>query len=794
MADVNLRILLSAVGGGAVTSVIGDIARSLGKGGLGGALVGIGVAAGAAAIGIGVASVDAASKFQEAMLSLVAHAGLAQSQFNNVSQGVMQMATVVGRSPTELAQALYPILSSFSGISNQSAKTALSLATLKLSMETVAGTTVDGTQVAQAAVGTFNALGLSTNNAATNTARMTSLMDIMDKTVQLGNMQWDQYKNVISKLAVSIQGTGISFNEASAALSEMTNEGFSAQRAQTYLSNTFTTIAIKTDALATHAKKLGISFDESKYGPMTLAEKIQYLNQITDGNKQKLLALMGNNSTALKTFNALSTGLSGYNSNLQALNHSQGALASSFSTASQGFGFAMSKAKAAVDVVLIKIGTALLPILTKLVNAVVPIITKFGDWLVKSGVLQGALNLLVGIFSGLASAVSNVVGFFSQNQWAMDALVAVLVTAAGIIGGVLIPVLVGWAIAQWAVVAPLLMTALPFILIGLAIAAVIFIVILLIQHWKQVEQFALMIWGHIVQFFKDDVVAPIGNLFNQLGTKIHGIIQGIGNFFSGLGTTAHNVVTSVGNGFSALGTKAHGIWDGARNKAGSFFSWLGTQGHNVTTGVGGAFSWLGTQVHDKINDIGKFFSWLGTQGHNLLQTMQNITGGIGQAFQNAGKWIGDKINTAMQAVKNAINWVIRGINNFINFLDGIHIQIPAINIGPVHIGGGSIGLPHIPDIPLLAQGGVITSGGSAIVGDAGPELLNLPTGASVMPLGSGGTFSSGMGGGITNNFYISLATFANSQSEMARVVDLLEQELARRFRMATPSYAASNIF
>src|SRR5258708_1233745 len=178
-----------------------------------------------------------------------------------------------------------------------------------MSFQTVAGTTVDGTAVANAAVGTFNALGLATDNVATNTKRMTGLFDTMDLTVQLGNMQWDAYKNVVSKLAVAVQGTGISFNESQAALATMTNEGFSAQKASTYLSNTFTTLAIKTDALSAHAKKLGIEFDAAKYGPMSLADKIGYLNQITDGNKQKLLALMGNNSTALKTFNALSVGV-----------------------------------------------------------------------------------------------------------------------------------------------------------------------------------------------------------------------------------------------------------------------------------------------------------------------------------------------------------------------------------------------------------------------------------------------------------------------------------------------------
>ena len=341
-----------------------------------------------ALVGIGKKAISMDGDFQTAMLSNVAHAGLLKTQMDSVSASILKMSTEVGRSPTQLAEAMYPILSAFSGITNQSAKSSLALATLKLSFEAVAGTTVNGTDVANAAVGTFNSLGLATNNAATNTQRMTALMDIMDKTVQDGNMQWGSYKNVIAKLAVSIQGTSVKFTEASAALAVLTNGGMSAQKAQTYLSNMFTTMAIKTDALAKHAKSLGISFDEQKYSAMNLADKISYLNQVTGGNKQKILALLGGNATALKSFNALSIGAKGYAVDLNDLNNAHGALQASFDTASQGMQFAWSRVKAGLDAVMIALGSKLLPIVTWFINsAIIPLVT----WL--SNVVSGAGSL-----------------------------------------------------------------------------------------------------------------------------------------------------------------------------------------------------------------------------------------------------------------------------------------------------------------------------------------------------------------------------------------------------------------
>lgn len=57
------------------------------------------------------------------------------------------------------------------------------------------------------------------------------------------------------------------------------------------------------------------------------------------------------------------------------------------------------------------------------------------------------------------------------------------------------------------------------------------------------------------------------------------------------------------------------------------------------------------------------------------------------------------------------------------------------------LGGKGFSMPHIP---MLAKGGHLTSGGSVLVGEAGPEILSLPGGATVTPLSRAG---SGGGGG-----------------------------------------------
>jgi hypothetical protein len=111
----------------------------------------------------------------------------------------------------------------------------------------------------------------------------------------------------------------------------------------------------------------------------------------------------------------------------------------------------------------------------------------------------------------------------------------------------------------------------------------------------------------------------------------------------------------------------------------------------------------------------------------IVGFVQKLPGRIGAAA--SGMWDGIK-----NSFRSAVNWIIQKWND-------LHFTI----------GGGSVfgqKLPSVtlntPNIPMLAKGGDITRGGAAVVGDAGPEILDLPAGARVTPLGRGGGVSGGV--------------------------------------------------
>lgn len=118
----------------------------------------------------------------------------------------------------------------------------------------------------------------------------------------------------------------------------------------------------------------------------------------------------------------------------------------------------------------------------------------------------------------------------------------------------------------------------------------------------------------------------------------------------------------------------------------------------------------------------------------MLTVFQGLIDFISKIF--VGDWEGawetvvDTFGSVFQGIVNVakvpINAIIKMLNSAI---DGINsIKIPDWVPG---VGGANLNLKHLP---LLAKGGVADEAGMAIVGDAGPELLSLPAGASVHPL------------------------------------------------------------
>lgn len=177
--------------------------------------------------------------------------------------------------------------------------------------------------------------------------------------------------------------------------------------------------------------------------------------------------------------------------------------------------------------------------------------------------------------------------------------------------------------------------------------------------------------------------------------KLRAVVQSIGKVFKIVALAIDAGVRMIGNGFQAL---ARLIQSGVLAAIG-----------RVRDGFG------------KLRD-GAVLAW------NIVRTAWGAAVGLFQRVRNALNF-SSAFSSLKDGFRNAINTVIGLWNN-------LEFKIPSLKIaGKQVFGGASIGTPNLP---YLAKGGMIRSPGAAIVGEAGPELLELPRGARVSPLGKGG--------------------------------------------------------
>lgn len=644
MADVNMRILLQALGGAQVVNAISGIARAAsgGSGSLAGALSGVALAAGGAAVALGAVSVKTAADFQQAMLKVQALAGLSIQQSQQMSDSILKMATTVGKSPKELADGLYYVASA-------GYRGADALNILKLSAEAAATGNFDMKTAADALTSAMNAFGVDASSAS-------YIMDQMTATVSAGKLEWSSYANVVGKLSVISRASNVSFAEANAALATLTNSGYSARLAGTSLGNLFTQLDLKADSLAKNAKKLSIAFDEQKFKSMTLAEQIQYLTQITGGNQSELLKLMNNNATALKTFDALSNSLDTYQHNLQSVSDAHGATAKAFDVAQQGFNQSMARLNAAGQVLLITIGSQLLPVLTRFVGAITPIVSGLVSWLTSGHAVTDALSLT---------------GKYAQIA------IPILVTLAVVVG-------VGLASAFWSLAAAILANPLTWIILAIAGVTVAFV------HFYQTSAPFRTFIGNLLEGFRQlagfiqaNFLPTMQRIGGFLQTYVWPILQELGAFIVSQFVPVWQQLVSVWNNDILPNLKQ--LW-AALQPLMPLFQFLAAVVGGILVAAFIAFMGI---IHGVIAAVATVLSDIGSAIGGVVQMITGIVqvvSGIFQFFRdlftgNFGALQGDfdKIGAGilkivggfLQAVGSLVHAVFGGIGAFISgFVQG----------------------------------------------------------------------------------------------------------------------------
>nr|DAY16088.1 MAG TPA: minor tail protein [Caudoviricetes sp.] len=326
--------------------------------------------------------------------------------------------------------------------------------------------------------------------------------------------------------------------------------------------------------------------------------------------------------------------------------------------------------------------------------------------------------------------------------------------------------------------------------------------------------------------FVDNFVQNIKQFFQNLWNGIVSIFQGVGQWFIDRFTEAYNGVTGV---FAAIGQWFGARWQDIKNALATVASWFLTMFTNAYTNVKNVFAligqWFGARWQDIKNALATVASWFLTMFTNAYTNVKNVFSAIGSwfgarwteiktalsavpswfgtQFQNAwtniknafanvtsffsGLWekikgcfvnVGVKIGSAVgDAFKSAINSCLSTIEGVVNkFIGMINGVIGVIN----EIPGVSLSKISTLSLPRLAKGGVLKEG-TAMVAEAGPELLSMVNGKAVVTPLSGSAKNQAMeNAGKGSGGYVQNVNITSPKA-------LSPYEIARQTRLQTRS-------
>lgn len=353
--------------------------------------------------------------------------------------------------------------------------------------------------------------------------------------------------------------------------------------------------------------------------------------------------------------------------------------------------------------------------------------------------IVAAISPVAGIISGVAGAIAGVQKVIGPLKTAMSGLNTV-------------------------------MSANPIGIIITLIAALVAAFIYLWNNCEEFREFWINLWDTISSAFST-VWDAIVNFFT---VTIPDAWNSVVDFFWQGYYTWQSIWQSIGDFFS-------GIWDGIV----SFFTETIPNAWNSLVD----FCWQGYYAWQEVwQNVGDFFSgiWDGIVGF-FTETIPNAWNGLMDIFNKIGSWwsgiwngvrdtfsnvFNSLVNIAKQpinAIIGLINGIIDGLNWMIGGLNQLSFDIPDW----VPIFGGKkfgINIPTIGKIPYLASGGILSQG-SAVVGEAGPELLTMMgTKAVVQPLTSSTTTNTNLGG-------VNIVVYGAPGQDVRELADIIMDEM-----------------
>lgn len=601
----------------------------------------------------GTAAVKEAKDYSSTLAKLSTIADTTQTPLSDLDDSIMKLSDDTGISAAALAEASYDAISA--GQSTEDAVGFVGKANvLARSGFTSMSTATDTLTTA------MNAYGLSAD-------QVSSVSDKLITTQNLGKTTVDELGASMGKVIPTAAMYGVNLDQLSAAYITTTKNGIGTAESTTYINGMLNELGKSGSTTSDILKeKTGKSFSELMNSGYNLSDVLQIVQDEADSSGKSLADMFGSQEAA-KAAATITQHTTDFTSAVKELGNSAGTAQQAFDTLEASDpSIQFEKTKTAIQNCAISIGQILMPIVQQVAGKIQELVQKFRDLdpetqqqIVMIAAIAAAIGPLIAIIGTLISSVGKIITFGGQIVSLVGSITTWMGTASTFITGTMIPAITG------------VVTAIgPFLLIAVAVIAVITAIIVVIKNWDAIVEVAQFVWESFCE-----KVSQLVTAFKEFFTSA---FQAIGSFFTG-----------IWNGIVSVATNA---WSSIRNvfsTVGSFFTGIFQQAWNGITSI--------------FNRLGGFFSGV----------WNSVTG----IFKSAGMAIGNAISGA---VKTAVNFVLSKAIGIINgFIGAINAVIGVINKIP----GVSLSKISKLGVPQLERGGVLAKGQVGLLEGNGAEAV-----------------------------------------------------------------------
>ena len=349
-----------------------------------------------------------------------------------------------------------------------------------------------------------------------------------------------------------------------------------------------------------------------------------------------------------------------------------------------------------------ELGSTLLSSLQPTITKVVDAIKSFTEWfrnlsqgqqeaIIKIAAVVAAIGPLLIIIGKVITAVSSVIGVISKIGPAITAAKTAFAAFNAILA------------------------ANPIGLIVTAIVALIAIFVTLYNKcewfrdavnaiWEAIKTAFFAVFDGIKAFFTETLPNAFNAVVNFVKDNWQGLLLLIVNPFAGAFKLLYDNCEGFRNTIDNLVAKIKEFFQGLWDKITEIFSGVGEW-------FGKKFSAAWQAVKNVFSNWASFFSGLWDK---IKSTFSNLGSSIADAISGAVK---NGINGVIGLIENNVNGAVRLINGAIGLIN----KIPGVSVGTI----SEVSLPR------LAKGGILRNG-RAIVAEAGPEIVEMVNGKTIV--------------------------------------------------------------